>query len=78
VSTPVIDRRVVTVGGSGHLLVEASDARLRGFPPAVAIAARDGSLVTYTLFVIDRDREGDIMQGVYRHESYPPLIIFND
>jgi hypothetical protein len=60
------------------LLVEASDAQLRGFPPAVAIVARDGSLVTYTLFVIDRDREGDIMQAVYTNDVHPRLIIFND
>jgi hypothetical protein len=86
VNAPVIDRRIVTVGERGDLIIEASDAQLAGFPPLLSIPQRDGSPLTFVKQSIVRDRDNDITHARYTasvrvsnaHVKTITLIVIND
>ncbi len=77
-ATPVLRREAVHYNrATQHLVTEASDHQLNGFPLEVAIPTREGELQTFRLAEFTKSREGEVTDALYRGGTLT-LRILND
>lgn len=78
-AVPVVRRSTISMH-DGKMVAEASDSQLRGLPPQVQVASREGKPVVFTCLMTAENRDNEVEYGLYAalFTGLPSLIIFND